>query len=834
MTDFHVLVPTATTNLITNPSFEIGTDNWNAIGSTLSQVNTRARFGRFSMKIVTDGLAINEGAYFRIDATGINSLMAGSVYIRGAGKIRLRVIDGFKGGSAVSKTIYLTDNRWQRIEVVGRVGNSNDYRLYIETISVQGITFYIDGAQLEAQAQATTYCDGTQNGCRWNGVSHASSSQRNATEMSGGTWTPIRDEECEPNTYVTIFGGFGSPPVRINRQQIALASGSVFDNAKIEERVLSLTIWVKDSAAQNEAGRSQLRIKELRQILTDLVKLDKSPNTEPFYLKVTDGDGIPLIIKCRYEGGLEFNSDARDKWKNTIPLRLLCLDPFWEEDDQEVAILATENDLGDNLANFASIDGIWESAFNEFENAIGTAKGADAIAEDKNGRMYFGGSFTADGLGNPLRRFGSSNDDFSLIIERATGLDNTPYDIKAHPNGKIYICGAFQNDNAGNPFDRIVEYDPIAGTFSALAGGIDNDMPYKMFVAPNGNLYVVGSFTTVDGAPANKIAYWDGGSWHTVGNISAELDITNLTINDLYVESDDEIYVVCYSFLGGGDNTLLAKWDGSGWTALHVGTDASGNSPIARAIIKDVDGTYIYCGEEEEDAASLANFGKVWRWNGSSYTQLGENFGFYNPVLNATIYQVKLHPDGTIYCGGQFQKVGSLYVNSPVAIWNGSTWVPNDLAAVTTNGFQEIFIRENGDIYLAMNTALNDVTAAAITYVYNRSTADVYPIITITGTGRIVRLENHTTGQRIYFDYVLQEDEYLEIDFREGEKTITSNYRGSVPDAILPNSDDFFLAAGDIDSPRKNVIGLLLTDEVEPTAQLRYTPVHWSIDAGAN
>jgi hypothetical protein len=82
----------------------------------------------------------------------------------------------------------------------------------------------------------------------------------------------------------------------------------------------------------------------------------------------------------------------------------------------------------------------------------------------------------------------------------------------------------------------------------------------------------------------------------------------------------------------------------------------------------------------------------------------------------------------------------------------------------------------------------------------------------------------------VYIDYTLQEDETLEFDFREGHNTVISNYRGSVPDAILPNSDSLFLAAGKNDEPKVNKIAVFIYDEVEPTVQLRYTPCHWAID----
>jgi hypothetical protein len=181
-----------------------------------------------------------------------------------------------------------------------------------------------------------------------------------------------------------------------------------------------------------------------------------------------------------------------------------------------------------------------------------------------------------------------------------------------------------------------------------------------------------------------------------------------------------------------------------------------------------------------------------------------------------------------------FDVIGSLSVNSPIIAWNGSSFVFSDLYVITNNTFGALDIMENGDVYVSVQSSVDNVEAAARTTVLNRSTSDVFPVISFTGTGRLIWLENQTTGQRVYLNYILQDNEVLTFDFRTGAKTVESNYRGSVPDAILPNSDDFFLAAGNLDDPKENIISVLVADEVDPVVQLRYTPTHWSVDAGAN
>ena len=55
-------------------------------------------------------------------------------------------------------------------------------------------TFYIDAVQVEAGTTWTTYCDGDQPGCEWDGKAHDSSSSRSAVSRAGGTVYDLYDD----------------------------------------------------------------------------------------------------------------------------------------------------------------------------------------------------------------------------------------------------------------------------------------------------------------------------------------------------------------------------------------------------------------------------------------------------------------------------------------------------------------------------------------------------------------------------------------------------------------------------------------------------------------
>jgi len=162
MAKMRLLVPDGTINQVKNPSFRFDTTGWTAAGSTLTRSLERARFGFASGKVVAAGSALNEGIYYRINwLSGVNDVLTASAYVRGTGKVRIRLVDGnFK--TYISDVSTITDDRWYRIEVIGRCSGGDDVRVYIETADTlpKAMTFYVDAVQVERKPYTTTYADG--------------------------------------------------------------------------------------------------------------------------------------------------------------------------------------------------------------------------------------------------------------------------------------------------------------------------------------------------------------------------------------------------------------------------------------------------------------------------------------------------------------------------------------------------------------------------------------------------------------------------------------------------------------------------------------------------
>ena len=94
MASLRILAPDGTVNYVENPAFRYNTNGWTAAGATLTRVLNPARWNVASMKIVTNGSALQEGAYYRVSRlAGVNEAVTGSAYVRGSGWARVRLID---------------------------------------------------------------------------------------------------------------------------------------------------------------------------------------------------------------------------------------------------------------------------------------------------------------------------------------------------------------------------------------------------------------------------------------------------------------------------------------------------------------------------------------------------------------------------------------------------------------------------------------------------------------------------------------------------------------------------------------------------------------------
>jgi hypothetical protein len=179
----------------------------------------------------------------------------------------------------------------------------------------------------------------------------------------------------------------------------------------------------------------------------------------------------------------------------------------------------------------------------------------------------------------------------------------------------------------------------------------------------NNQLVVAGNFQNV-GSPAIPntafIAAWNGTSWNSFGTNAG--NTSGNGISALGIHNNQLHAGGSFTSIGGTTANRIARWNGSTWEAIGGGAQsqveaiASYNSELViSGSFNQVDGSV--------GAAGIA------RWNGAQWRPLGSGLaGTTFSTVNG--FALLPHPDGTLRVGGQFTTAGGL-PSSAYGIWTG-------------------------------------------------------------------------------------------------------------------------------------------------------------------
>ena len=135
----------------------------------------------------------------------------------------------------------------------------------------------------------------------------------------------------------------------------------------------------------------------------------------------------------------------------------------------------------------------------------------------------------------------------------------------------VYVGGEFASAAGDTDAANVFRWD--GSTVEPLGRGTNDHV--EALVAWNGDLYVGGHFNRVyqtDGTEvvANKIARWDGTTWHALGDgMNATSSYHVWALGSFDDGNGDALYAGgSFTTAGGISVTKLAKWDGSAWSAV--------------------------------------------------------------------------------------------------------------------------------------------------------------------------------------------------------------------------------------------------------------------------
>ncbi|HMN97287.1 MAG TPA: hypothetical protein PKC43_12740 [Phycisphaerales bacterium] len=247
--------------------------------------------------------------------------------------------------------------------------------------------------------------------------------------------------------------------------------------------------------------------------------------------------------------------------------------------------------------------------------------------------------------------------------------------------GELVAGGAFVTAY-GVTVNRVARWDGASWRplTSGDQAGVDGPSPITMVRAMavyNGDLIVGGEFVSAGGQTVNHIARWDGTAWHALAsggqvgvgggeNFFNQSRVWSMAVWDgsLYVGGN-------FSTAGGQVVNRIARWDGTSWHALSAGGQIGlgGGQGTIVASLAAHDGKLVAGGNFTTAGGQTVTH--IARWDGLAWHPFaaGGHVGLPSAVFSLRSF------DGSLFAGGSFLNAGGQAVNR-VARWDGAGWHP--------------------------------------------------------------------------------------------------------------------------------------------------------------
>ncbi|MBL9148262.1 MAG: hypothetical protein JNM94_06155 [Phycisphaerae bacterium] len=303
---------------------------------------------------------------------------------------------------------------------------------------------------------------------------------------------------------------------------------------------------------------------------------------------------------------------------------------------------------------------------------------AVAVFDDGTGEgpaLYAAGTFRGAGDASSAERIARWNG--YTWTPLGAGVDGAVTALRVFDDGNgggpaLYVAGFFASAG-GVPASRIARWN--GSSWSSLGSGLTGAVAYTLEVYDDGTglgprLFVGGNFTKAGGITVNRVAAWDGKSWSTLGSGMNGTVWSMAAVNvgtsgtALFVGGD-------FTTAGGAPATRIARWDGTGWSPVGTGVDASVRA-LAEFDTGDGSGASLFAGGNFTSAGG-ASVGRVARWDGSRWTAVGVGF-------DSWVRALFVHDDGSgtgpaLYAGGAFQFADGTQAQRIAKLDRGA-WVP--------------------------------------------------------------------------------------------------------------------------------------------------------------
>lgn len=807
---WYAVLPCEGTALNDNPSWERGTAGAGAIESAgLGSTANEQQFGAWSL-FCTPTSNGTSGAYLGTAPASNGSAYSYSAYIQGVNGVSYMLAVADTSNALIGSAPFTGGGTWQRYIGSYTEASGANRRVIVRKASGNDTgTFYVDGWNF-SPGSAQTYIDGDQEGCSWLGAPHASQSVRSGQSRAGGSVVALSALGFTVDESI----GIGMPTVENSSQSYAIVPGAEFQRQRARERTITLTSYL--------TGTSWANLHQLRTAAINAFKIDLVATEQPTRFYYVGGLGT-VQIDAIYDGGLEFGKP--EGFEETVSVRFIAYQPYWTAVTDEGTALASRVGIGsaNHILRRDSL-GRWGTMGQNgttFQGVSATGGVSDILAY--NGTVFACGSWgTAGGTKAPniamyypaLNQWGTLGPG---TIVQAGPLQK----LAIAPWGSLYV-GGFLQTTAGTNTRLVAQWS--AGGWGSLPGGTIGTsgaswVQTMLFNA--GTLFLAGlGMVSAAGTAGTAIFMWSRGSWGTLAGGT----VTGGNISALTMGLDNRLYLGG-PFTGAAGSTAnrVARWDANGFGTLGYGMDqsvfglASGPNGVIYA-----GGPFAVAGSSS--AACMAQY------TGAQWFPMGS--GLVNTLSAAIVFDVFADQrNGDVIASGIFNYADGLKIPDSIARWTGYAWVPLDVDITSTQGtFQAVEQDAAGNLY-AGGTFAGTAQAAAVAPVVNTGRALGYPILKSrnigSGTARLFQLLNPTTGARLFFNYILQPGEEVELNLAPGARSFTSDYSGNIFGAIVPGSN---LASWNLLSGTNYLSFFADSDNL--VNSIYWRPRHWSADSG--
>ncbi len=656
---WQVIIPKATTNLVSNPSFEVGTTGYTAVAAgTLSQSSEQQAIGLYSGKYVPTSNT-GDGLYYALTLTA-NTPYTFSISVFGADDVPYMIYLYDATGTAIlgSPVAFTGDGTWRRQVVTAETGANTSSRIYIiKDGSASTDAFYIDAVQVEGKGYATTFCDGDQDGCLWIAGAGTSTSSRDAQSTAGGKVVFIEEEKY---FRAGVNTGTGMPPAQIIDTLPAQSDGGDYQRTLFRPRQFQLTGSIEGSSKSDYHAKR----KNTTQIFNPHGVTPPQPRSLRYRL-----EGNSVELRADYETGLQKQQPAINN-NEKLSIGFKAQDPFWRAvmgvasgDNGAVGIEgqgAVELTAQDTVTNADYIlqqdaDGQWA--------AMGSGLSMPATAEPdaqvysaamgKEGKIYITGQFLNIGGVAANRVAVWDGTTWSAL---GTGLNGTGLCVKVGNDGIVYVGGDFLLAGGVANTRRIAKWDPATSTWSAMGTGANNGVWDIILDPDSGDIYAGGQFSSMGGvANTQGFAKWNGSAWSSlvVGGRTNVVNMARHTNGNIYLSG----------FL------TIEKWDGAALTTISGTGITGGSSNLCGIAVDSNENVYI---TSDFTAINGVTANGVAKYNGSVWSEV-ESIGITGGDEG---YDISMRPDDSFYISGNFSSVGGVTNTQGIALWNieTSTW----------------------------------------------------------------------------------------------------------------------------------------------------------------